>query len=125
MNFCCLYGKQEKRKAVRLYLGYSIIFILASLIAIYISVTSDREERLLVWFLVGFLGIVEVLLTLMWIDRRTWMLSKHEDSISYCNRFGRILEMQAIDIAMIYVNKYEIFEFDEDRTKERFWRLLK
>lgn len=106
MNFCCSYENHQKRKMDIFYFVFTAIFIITILVSIYISIVNTAEEKILVWFFAGFLGIGETLLSIIWIDYRTWMLSKSGDGISYRNRFGKIKEIQVINIAKICVNSY-------------------
>ncbi len=106
MNFCRTYEKHQKKKMNMVFLVYTSIFLSAIFLALYVTLSYTSEVRVLVWFVVGLLGIVEAILLAMWTDYRTWMLSKSGESISFCNRFRKMKEIQVNNIPRIYVNKY-------------------
>ncbi len=74
MNFCRTYEKHQKKKMNMIFLVYTSIFLLAISLSLYVTLAYTSEERVLVWFVVGLLGIVEAILLAMWTDYRTRIL---------------------------------------------------
>ena len=97
MDFCISFSDHEKRKMNIALLLFNVFFIMSILGATWIQISVKSEERFLIWFVVYFIGLFEVFLFLIWRDSRTWMISKKDNRITYCNRLGKIKEMQVAD----------------------------
>ncbi len=106
MDFCISFSDHEKRKMNIAMLLFTVFFIISILGAAWIQISVKSEERFLIWFVVYFIGLFEVFLFLIWRDSRTWMISKKDNRITYCNRLGKIKEMQVADITKVEVNRY-------------------
>lgn len=106
MDFCISFSDHEKRKMNIALLLFNVFFIMSILGATWIQISVKSEERFLIWFVVYFIGLFEVFLFLIWRDSRTWMISKKDNRITYCNRLGKIKEMQVADITKVEVNRY-------------------
>ena len=106
MDFCISFSDHEKRKMNIALLLFNVFFIMSILAATWIQISVKSEERFLIWFVVYFIGLFEVFLFLIWRDSRTWMISKKDNRITYCNRLGKIKEMQMADITKVEVNRY-------------------
>lgn len=106
MDFCISFSDHEKRKMNIALLLFTVFFIMSILGAVWIQISVKSEERFLIWFVVYFIGLFEVFLFLMWRDSRTWMISQKDNRITYCNRLGKIKEMQVADITKVEVNRY-------------------
>ena len=106
MDFNVSFQDSEKRKMNIVIFFFTLIFILSIMGAVWLQISVESEARFLIWFVVYFVGLFEIFLLIMWRDRKTWMIAKKENSISYRNRFGKIKETQVVDIIKVEVNRY-------------------
>lgn len=106
MDFNVSFQDSEKRKMNIVIFFFTLIFILSIMGAVWLQISVESEARFLIWFVVYFVGLFEIFLLIMWRDRKTWMIAKKENSISYRNRFGKIKETQVVDITKVEVNRY-------------------
>ena len=106
MDFNISFQDCEKRKMNIVMFFFTLIFILSIMGAVWLQISVGSEARFLMWFVVCFVGLFEMLLLLRWQDCKTWMIAKKENSISYRNRFGKIKETQVVDIIKVEVNRY-------------------
>ena len=106
MDFNVSFQDSEKRKMNIVIFFFTLIFILSIMGAVWLQISVESEARFSIWFVVCFVGLFEIFLLIMWRDRKTWMIAKKENSISYRNRFGKIKETQVVDIIKVEVNRY-------------------
>lgn len=106
MDFNVSFQDSEKRKMNIVIFFFTLIFILSIMGAVWLQISVESEARFLIWFVVYFVGLFELFLLIMWRDRKTWMIAKKENSISYRNRFGKIKETHVVDIIKVEVNRY-------------------
>lgn len=106
MDFCISFRDDEKRKMNIVLFLFTVFFIMLIWGVAWFQISVKSEARFLIWFAVYFIGLFEVILFLMWRDSRTWMISQKDNRITYCNRAGKIKEIQVADITEVEVNRY-------------------